>query len=163
MRMARSPRWPCSTCAYWQSYPEWKEVGTCDYALSRNYGRMAFGGAQPCEYYASSRGASASGPGGRPGTVCEACHYWLPFELMHHVGQCDNPDSRYFRSPAFSDKPAEECFAARSIEGLEFMWCQSHRQTIYAAELPDHRGCQIFPSSVSLPVEDEMELTLAGD
>ena len=91
------------------------------------------------------------------------CHYWLPLALMPRVGQCDNPASKHFRSPEFSDKPTEGCFVKRSLDGLEFMWCQSHRQTIYSAELPDHRSCRVFVSSMSLPVEDEMELTLAGD
>ena len=91
------------------------------------------------------------------------CHYWLPFEIMPSVGQCDNPDSEHFRSPEFADKPVEGCFVTRSLDGLDFMWCQSHRQTIYSEELPQHRGCLVFVSSVTLPVEDEMELTLAGD
>ena len=136
---------------------------------------MAIGSAEPCEYYTGSRAesglagrqsvGSADGPKGQHlgGTTCIECHYWLPFELMPHVGQCDNPSSRFFGRPAFSDKPTEGCFAGRSLEGLEFMWCQTHRQTIYSAELPEHKGCSIFVSSVSLPVEDEMELTLAGD
>ncbi len=83
--------------------------------------------------------------------------------MMPHVGQCDNPSSRYFRRPAFSDKRTEECFVVRSLDDLEFMWCQTHRQTIYSADLPDHRRCSVFVSSVSLPVEDEAELTMAGD
>jgi hypothetical protein len=92
-----------------------------------------------------------------------ACHYWLPFELMARVGQCDNPSSRHYRSPTFDDKPTDECFVSRSLNGLEFMWCQSHRQTIYSAELAAHRDCRVFISSMSLPVEDQMELTLAAD
>jgi hypothetical protein len=83
--------------------------------------------------------------------------------MMPRVGQCDNPDSQHFKSPEFSDKPVEGCFVTRSLDRLEFMWCQSHRQTIYSGELPEHKGCLVFVSSVSLPVEDEMELTLAGD
>ena len=82
---------------------------------------------------------------------------------MPRVGQCDNSASMHFKEPEFSDKPTEGCFVERSLDGLEFMWCQSHRQTIYSTELPDHRRCRVFVSSVSLPVEDEMELTLAGD
>jgi hypothetical protein len=97
------------------------------------------------------------------GTTCVNCQYWFPFELMPRVGQCDNPSSENFRRPEFSDKPTEECFVERSLEGLDFVWCQTHRQTIYSAEIPDHPGCRIFVSSVSVPVEDEVELTLAGD
>lgn len=152
----------------------WEGVGTCDNTMSRFYARMAIGSADPCEYYADSRGQGiprVESPRGtheqkggrRAGTACVQCHYWLPYEMMPHVGQCDNPDSRLFRSPAFSDKPTEGCFVDRSLDNLEFMWCQSHRQTIYSTELPDHRGCSVFVSSVSLPVEDEMELTVAGD
>lgn len=165
--MARARTWPCSSCAYWQPYPGWMGVGTCDQEMSYRYGRMAVESADSCEHYAPSSNA----PAGRaarwdPATgekTCLKCHYWLPFELMSRVGQCDNPDSRHYRSPEFSDKPAEGCFVTRTLDGLEFMWCQSHRQTIYSEELPDHKGCLVFVSSVSLPVEDEMELTLAGD
>jgi hypothetical protein len=148
-------------------YPGWDGVGTCDHTLSRKYGRMAIGSEDPCDQYVPVKGAPAGRPESRSPSfrrsTCEDCHYWLPFELMPQVGQCDNPTSRHFRSPEFSDKPTEGCFVTRSLDGLEFMWCQSHRQTIYSKELPDHRSCHVFVSSVSLPVEDEMELTLAGD
>jgi hypothetical protein len=65
--------------------------------------------------------------------------------------------------PTFANKPTEDCFVDRSLEGLEFLWCQSHRQTIHVSELFDHRGCSVFVGSASLPVEDQAELTLAGD
>lgn len=128
---------------------------------------MAVGIDEPCDQYVDAKRA----PPGRPEfygpmarrTTCEDCHYWLPFELMPHVGECDNPASAHFKRSEFSDKQTEGCYVPRSLDGLEFMWCQSHRQTIYSAELPDHRRCRVFVSSVSLPVEDEMELTLAGD
>ena len=83
--------------------------------------------------------------------------------MMPQVGQCDNPSSRHFRRPAFADKLTEECFVTRSLDDLEFMWCQTHRQTIHATDLPYHGSCGLYVSSVSLPVEDSMELTLAGD
>jgi hypothetical protein len=141
----------------------------CDHVMSRSYNRMTLRKNESYNFYAAKtttfaedRGSSGSAPT-RSGTVCEECHYWLPFDMMSHVGQCDNPSSRYYSRAAFSDKPTEGCFVKRSLEGLEFMWCQSHRQTIYSSELPDHRGCRIFVSSVSLPVEDQMELTLAAD
>ena len=123
---------------------------------------MAVGSGDPCDQYAPAT-EPGTWKGGPERTNCAECHYWFPFETMPRVGRCDNPDSRHFRNPEFSDKPTEGCFVVRSLNGLEFMWCQSHRQTIYSAELPDHRGCRVFVSSVSLPVEDEMELTLAGD
>jgi hypothetical protein len=145
-------------------------VGTRDHMMSRSYNHVTLGKNEPCNFHAAKtaafaevRAESAGGALTQSGTICEECHYWLPFDLMSHVGQCDNPSSRYYRRAAFSDKPTEGCFAKRSLEGLEFMWCQSHRQTIYSSELPDHRGCRIFVTSVSLPVEDEMELTLAAD
>lgn len=129
------------------------------------------GTAKGCERYVATRAQvpqSAGSTGGPMGpshgdAMCVDCHYWMPLETMTHVGRCDNPTSRLFDMPAFSDKPTERCFVPRSLEGLEFMWCQSHHQTIYRAELPYHSGCRIFVSSASLPVEDEMELTLAGD
>jgi len=96
-------------------------------------------------------------------TTCLLCHYWFPYHLMPQVGECDNPSSRYYRKVAFSDKQTEDCFVSRSLEGLEFMWCQNHRQTIYITELPDHEGCSVFVKSASLPVEDQAEFTLAGD
>ncbi len=172
MHMARSVAWPCSSCAYWEPYPAWDGVGTCDRIMSPYYSRMAVGGAVPCEYYASRTAAvrtenpSGGGRRERPrhgGTTCMLCHYWYPFTLMPQVGECDNPSSKHFREPEFSDKQTEECFVERSLDDLDFMWCQSHRQTIYSAELPDHRRCLVYVSSASLPVEEEPELTLAGD
>jgi hypothetical protein len=82
---------------------------------------------------------------------------------MPRVGQCENPVSRDFGKSAFSDKPAKQCFVVRSLEGLDFLWCQTHRQTIYSAEIPAHRDCWLFVGSAALPVEEEAELTLAGD
>ena len=166
--MSKSRDWAsCRSCAYWEPYPGWEGAGTCNQEMSRRYGRMAAGAADSCDQYVPSRKkpASLEAPRGASshGTTCEYCHHWLPFGLIPRVGQCDNPASRHFRSSVFSDKPTEECFATRSLDGLEFMWCQSHRETIYSAELPDHRGCRVFVSSASLPVEDEMELTLAGE
>lgn len=137
--------------------------------MSRNYARMAIGNLEHCEYYSEVSGPIGGGPvepsgEARPvATECEQCHYWLPFVTMPLVGQCDNPSSRYYGRPAFSDKPTEECYVERSLEGLDFLWCQTHRQTIYAAEVPDHRGCHLFVKTASIPVEDEMELTVAGD
>lgn len=127
---------------------------------------MAAGAADFCDQYAPSGEApigEKEPQRSSPGTTCADCHYWLPFALMPRVGQCDNTASKHFKSPEFSDRTTEECFIERSLDGLEFMWCQSHRQTIYSTELPDHGSCRVFVSSVSLPVEDEMELTLAGD
>lgn len=132
---------------------------TCDRELSWKHGRVVAG---PVDTRAAPTG-HPTGPREPRKTTCELCQYWLPFAVMPRVGQCDNPASTNFGSPAFSDKPTEECFIARTLEGLEFMWCQTHRQTIYAGELPEHRNCRVFVSSASLPVEDEMELTLAGD
>ena len=174
MSRDRSKTWPCSSCAYYQPYPSLDGVGTCDHTLSRFYSRMVMGGALPCEYYATGEGLVLESPGSEPGrgvpkgprpggTTCVYCHYWFPFELMPRMGQCYNLSSRYFGMAEFSDKPTEECFVERSLEGLDFMWCQSHRQTIYTTELPDHKECSVFVSSVGLPVEDQAELTLAGD
>ena len=96
-------------------------------------------------------------------TTCESCHYWYPFGTMPRVGECDNPTSRHFRCPEFSDKPTEECYVRRSLDDLEFMWCQTHRQTIHSTDVQNHRGCSVYVSSISLPVEEQMELTVAGD
>jgi len=165
--MARIETWPCSSCAYWQPYPSWEGVGTCDNTLSRDYSRMAIGTGPHCEYFAAPPTAVSSGGSGvtrEPGsTLCEGCHYWLPLGTMPRVGLCDNPSSRYFEGPVFSDRLTEECFILRSLENLEFMWCQSHRQTIHSTDLAYHKECDLYVSSVSLPVEDQMELTLAGD
>jgi hypothetical protein len=91
------------------------------------------------------------------------CHYWFPLGIMPQVGECGNPSSRHFKRPAFADKPSENCFVARSLAGLEFLWCQTHRTTIYFAEAPAHKECRLFVTSVNLPVEEQAELTLAGD
>ncbi len=157
--MASTRAWPCSACAYWLPYPSWEGVGTCDNVMSRNYSRMAIGSAEHCE--SSQPRSSTAAPGG-VGT-CESCQYWLPFSTMPLVGQCDNASSKHFRRPAFSDKQTEECYASRSLHGLEFMWCQTHRETIHSSDLPYHGGCRVYPASAVLPVEDQMELTVAGD
>jgi len=173
-RLARTRPWLCSSCTYWVPYPGWDGIGTCDHVLSRHYERMAMGTEEPCERYVAPRTLPMAAEGsiggcseakGTPhdGTACLDCHYWQPLGLMPQVGECDNPSSTHFRMPMFSDKPTEECFVNRSLEGLDFMWCQSHRQTIYSAELPEHRSCQVFVGSVNLPVEDQAELTMAGD
>jgi hypothetical protein len=165
---------PCGSCAYWEPYPTGEGVGTCENTASGNYLRMAMEIGEQCgSFVDASNGLGRLGPRvtwtpleqnrGPSGTTCIFCHYWLPFESIPYVGQCDNPSSRLFEKPAFSDKPTEECFVTRDLGGLEFMWCQSHHQTIHSAELPDHASCRLFVSSVSLPVEDEMELTFAGD
>jgi hypothetical protein len=166
--MASSQSWPCNACAYWQPYPSWEGVGTCDDTLSRSYARMAVGTGEHCEYAESYTGPGDREPseplGPTPGgTTCENCHYWYPFGTMPRVGECDNPSSGHFRSPEFSDKPTEACYVKRSLDGLEFMWCQTHRQTIHSTDLPLHGKCSVYVSSVSLPVEEQMELTVAGD
>ena len=154
----------CSSCAYWEPYPGMEGAGTCDQELSERYGRLAVGNGDSCDHYAPSDTApSVRAELPHRETACSGCHYWLPFEPMSHVGLCDNPDSTHFEDPEFDDKPAEGCFVVRSLEGLEFAWCQSHRQTIHASEFPAHVGCSVFVSTASLPVEDEIELTLAGD
>ena len=98
------------------------------------------------------------------GTVtCVDCHYWLPFALLPRIGECDNQLSTRFRRPVFSDMAIEDCFLGRSLEGLEFMWCLTHRETIHQTDVPYHRGCRIFVGSVNLPVEEQAEMTLPGD
>ena len=132
--------------------------------MSERYGRMAVADGEGCDQYTPSVEAPSElgGPTSK-GATCSECHYWFPLESMVRIGRCDNTDSAHFRAPEFGDKAAEGCFVARSLEGLEFAWCQSHRQTIHSHEFPSHRGCRVFVSTVNLPVEDEMELTLAGD
>ena len=122
---------------------------------------MTFGAGEHCEY--AERPAKLPAGPGSGSTVCESCHYWLPFGMMPQVGQCDNPSSSHFGWAAFADKRTEKCYETRDIGELEFMWCQTHRQTVYSSDLGEHRSCRVYVSSVSLPVEDEMELTLAGD
>lgn len=163
--MSREDTRPCSSCAYWEPYPEWEGVGTCDNVLSRNYGRMSMAANEHCEYYTSTSGSLTTprGLGVSEGNTCEECHHWLPYEMMPHVGICDNRSSRYYRRPAFSDKHAEGCFATRSLKDVEFMWCRTHRETFSSVDISEHRSCDIFVSSAILPVEDEMELTVAGD
>jgi hypothetical protein len=129
--------------------------------MSRNYARMTIGSGEHCEVATPPVRSFVAPTNGS--TICEACHYWLPFETMSQVGQCDNPASRHFGWAEFADKRTEKCYAKRTLGDLEFMWCQSHRQTIYSTDLPEHESCRVYVSSVSLPVEDEMELTLAGD
>lgn len=113
----------------------------------------------------ASRMRVSRGPavGGESRAPCAACHFWFPHSLFPCVGQCDNPASTHHGKSTFADKPSDECFVLRSLDGLEFMWCEDHRQTIYTDELPQHRGCSVFVASAGLPVEDEVEFTFAGD
>ena len=97
------------------------------------------------------------------GPTCEACHYWHPCEFFPSVGQCANPTSRHYERTAFHDKPTEGCFVLRSLSGLEFVWCQDHRETVHTSGLSAHGGCGLFVSSARLPVEEEMEFTFAAD
>ena len=171
--MARTRSWLCSSCVYWVPYPGLDGIGTCNHTSSRCYGRMTMSSAEPCECYVLSTIPAAVDqdkpgsvePKGLPpeGTTCSDCHFWLPLISMPRVGQCENPSSPHFGRPIFSDKPPEGCFSVRSLEGVEFPWCQSHRQTIYFTELLDHRNCRVFIGSAKLPVADEAEMTLAGD
>ncbi len=141
--------------------------GPADNAMSRSYSRT-MGAGERCEYFAEGL-ASIGGVNetrekfGSRHTTCDTCHYWLPFGTMPQVGQCDNPSSRHFERPTFYDKPTEEGYTTRSLDKVEFMWDQTHRQTIHSTDLPDHRVCRLYLSSVSLPVEEQVELTFAGD
>jgi hypothetical protein len=94
---------------------------------------------------------------------CSSCFYWQPLESIPCLGECENSSSRSFKRPTFSDKAVEECFVTRSLDDVEFVWCQTHRQTIHSSELPDHRDCRLFAGTALLPVEDMAEFTLAGD
>ncbi len=140
--------------------------------VSRSYGRLAVGAEPSCESFTRSLKNEAtdvgsprvrSESGGVSGTRCVSCNHWLPFETLPIVGECDNPASKNFGKAAFADRISADCYEPRSLEGLDFMWCETHRQTIYSAERPEHRGCRLFAGSVVLPVEEELELTLAGD
>ena len=95
--------------------------------------------------------------------LCNSCHYWRPLEWVSYLGECENPASRSYRRPVFSDKPTEECYTTRSLENLDFVWCQSHRETIPSLELPDHRVCKLYAGSAVFPVEEMAEFTVAGD
>ena len=164
MPMARAQARSCGSCAYWEPYPGWEGVGTCDQELSESYGRMAVGAVDVCDQYALSSATPPERPRSPPrGSTCSECHFWFPLELAPRMGRCDNHDSSHFGEPEFADKLVESCFVVRSLEGVEFAWCQNHRQTIHSSELPAHGGCRVFVNVASLPVEDEMELTLAGD
>ena len=127
--------------------------------MSPNYSRMAIGSVEHCE----SSQLGSSEPVRNAGATCESCQYWLPFSTMPRVGECENSSSRYYRRPTFSDKPTEACFITRSLQGIEFLWCQTHRETIDSTDLPYHAGCLVYPAAATLPVEDEVELTVAGD
>lgn len=133
------------------------------------------GKGEPCEYFelapvgVGHPGTEVTGSVPESGnslqeaTMCGSCHYWLPLDSIPYLGECENQSSRTFRRPTFSDKPTEECYVARSLEGLDFVWCQTHRRTIPSEEVDDHRNCRLFVSSASLPVEDLCEFTMAGD
>lgn len=144
----------CADCVYWESYPLANNFGACQHTSSRNYQRGVPGSDEGCEYYS-------------PSTVkarrCEECHHWLPLDTMPHLGECRNTSSPHNRKAIFWDKVSGDCFKERSFEGEEFLWCESCRQTIHSSALDEHRSHNLFIGTSQLPVEEIVEVTLAGD
>lgn len=97
------------------------------------------------------------------GRRCEECNGWYPFDVMPLLGECRNPASPNHKKPVFWDRTSGACFEERSLEGADFLWCGTCRQTIHVSELERHTTHRLFAGSSQSPVEDLLEFTLAGD
>ncbi len=84
-------------------------------------------------------------------------------DYLKTLGECAKPEGGNGRSSAFADTSAGRCFETRSLQGLELVWCQTCRKTISRAELSEHMDCTVYTEAAQFPVEDMMELTVAGD
>jgi hypothetical protein len=141
-------------CVHWESYPLANDFGSCQNTSSRNYQRGVLASTDACEYFS-------------PLTVkvrrCEDCHHWYPLDTMPHLGECRNPSSPHNLKPIFWDKVSEDCFKERALEGEEFVWCETCRETIPSSTLGEHRSHKVFLGSSQFPVDEMVEATLAGD
>jgi hypothetical protein len=136
-------------------YPTWEGYGVCDNPVSHSYSRGIPPGTIACDDYTVK--PENLDP------ICSDCHYWLPVDYLKDLGECSNPKSPNRKQPIWADRTSGTCFTERSFEGMQLLWCQTCHLTISSADLPNHPNCRLFVGAAQLPVEDMMELTLAGD
>ncbi|MEM1891295.1 MAG: hypothetical protein QW105_00155 [Nitrososphaerota archaeon] len=94
---------------------------------------------------------------------CKDCNYWLPLDVLPMIGECRNIKSRNFGKVAFQDDVPCECFVERCFSGTEFYWFKECQTTVYYEDLKMHKGHKVFIETSTLPIEDIVEYTFAGD
>jgi hypothetical protein len=82
---------------------------------------------------------------------------------MSSLGECRNRDSDFFRRPVFRANASPSCFKARELRNEEFLWCDKCKQTVADNEFGAHAGHPLYIGAAQYSVEDNMELTHAGD
>jgi len=95
--------------------------------------------------------------------VCGECHHWRPLDVMSSLGECTNRDSEFFHRPLFRSATAPHCFVARDLKKGEFLWCDRCKQTVLDNEVDRHEGHALFIGTAQFPVEENREITHAGD
>ena len=144
----------CANCIYWQSYPLTNDFGSCQHTSSRYFQRGVSSSTEGCEHFALQTSKSRR---------CEDCHDWFPLDTMPHIGECHSSSSPFNLKPIFWDKASGDCFKERTLEGEEFLWCETCRETIPGAARGEHKSHNLFIGSSHIPVDEMVEATLAGD
>ncbi len=94
---------------------------------------------------------------------CKDCNYWSPLDVLSTLGECRNIKRKKFGKVAFYDDASCKDFEERCFIESEFYWCKDCRTTFYREELKMHEGHKVFIDISTLPVEDIIEHTFAGD
>lgn len=142
----------CSTGAFWSSYPLTQGLG--DYKAGRYYGNGVPASGEPRENFPPAEPRERK---------CEECNEWYPLDTMPSIGECRSPTSRSCNKPVYRDQAAGDCFAEKTLEGLEFAWCGTCRVTVPASDFHTHVSHDLFAGAAHLQVEEMREVTLAGD
>ncbi|MCS7136009.1 MAG: hypothetical protein RMJ14_00185 [Nitrososphaerota archaeon] len=97
------------------------------------------------------------------GKCCGNCNYWLPLDVLPALGECRNVESTKFGKVAFQDSIPCKDFEERCVVETDFYWCKDCRTTFYREDLKLHEGHKVFIETSTLPIEDIVEYTFAGD
>lgn len=82
---------------------------------------------------------------------------------MSSLGECKSRDSEYFKKPIFRTNPSPKCFRARDLREAEFLWCDKCKEMVSDQMLAKHTGHPLFIGTAQYSVEDNLEVTQAGD
>ena len=82
---------------------------------------------------------------------------------MSALGECKNPQSKYFEKPIFRDNASPDCFKPRDLHEAEFLWCERCKETVSEQVLDRHAGHPLIIGTAQFPVEENREVTHSGD
>jgi hypothetical protein len=82
---------------------------------------------------------------------------------MSTLGECGSRDSDFYRRPIFRVNASPNCFKTRDLRKEEFLWCDKCKTTVAVNELAGHTDHSLFIGAAQYSVEDNLELTHAGD